>query len=210
MPPKKITRIESQRRRPDRKTIILDDGSVFGIPGDVFLTVNLHVGDELDDTAMQRLLDKSDRQRLINAALNLLSYRARSRGELRQRLLEKGNIGEEVEQVLDYLEERGYLDDLEFARMFARDKVKFKLLGPVALRNELHKKWVDKNIIDQVIAEIYEDYSARALLSELIDKKIDLNKPDNDPNARKLINFLQRKGFRWPDIQAELVRRKLL
>ncbi len=210
-PKKQIVRIESQRRRPDRKTIFFDDGSVFGIPGDVFLSENLHVGDELDAGRINDLLEESDRQKLWDRALNLLSFRARSWGELKQRLEEKGYAAAEIIPILDSLTEKGYLNDLEFARLFARDKIKFKYLGPIALRSELMKKYVDQRIIDQVIDEEYSRIGCAELIAALIKKKKVITGQKLEEKARKsLVDYLARKGYQWNDIQTELHRQGLL
>jgi len=49
------------------------------------------------------------------SAVRILAARDHSRGELRKKLAERGFDPKIVEQVLDNLEERGWLNDLEFA-----------------------------------------------------------------------------------------------
>lgn len=69
-------------------------------------------GNEQRDAAMQR-------------ALELLSYRPRSRAELRRRLAERDLPPEVVEACLRRLEELGLVDDAELAGMVARDAARF-------------------------------------------------------------------------------------
>ena len=60
----------------------------------------------------------------MGRALNLLGYRARSEAEIRDRLTRYGYLEETIEGVVLRLEELGYLDDAEFARMKAREKAR--------------------------------------------------------------------------------------
>ncbi|NQT97430.1 MAG: hypothetical protein HQ562_06785, partial [Candidatus Marinimicrobia bacterium] len=75
----------------------------------------MHPGDLLEEKEIAELLEKSDQQKLKDSALNLLSYRVRSRAELKRRLIDKGWAKAEIDPLLDYLESKGYLNDLEFA-----------------------------------------------------------------------------------------------
>ncbi len=63
-----------------------------------------------------------ERPLAMTRALNLLGYRARSEGELRERLGRYGYAPETVEAVIGRLGELAYLDDEEFARQRAQEK----------------------------------------------------------------------------------------
>ena len=66
---------------------------------------------------------------LKESMLNLISYRLRSKEELKQRYLNKGYYLSDIEYAIDYLESKGYIDDEEFSRMYATHLIKFKSLG---------------------------------------------------------------------------------
>src|SRR5215210_5920076 len=70
-----------------------------------------------------------ERPLAMSRALHSLGFRARSAHELREKLSRAGYAGQTVSEVLDRLGELGYLDDEEFARHAARDKVR-KRYGP--------------------------------------------------------------------------------
>ncbi len=201
-PPKiKVIKVKEQRRYSDRRTVFLADGRVFGLPGDVFLSKPVHSGDELDEAEILDLISRGDRQKLVDTALNLLSYRARSRGELLRRLSQKGWDKAEILPVLDDLEEKDYLNDHEFAKMLAHDRIKFKQLGPLGLKSELIKLAVSDLIIAQVIEEYYPAGTEESLIEQIIAGK---SKVDyDDPKQRKkILDLLARKGFSWNKINA--------
>lgn len=170
----------------------------------------MHPGDLLEEKEIAELLEKSDRQQLKDSALNLLSYRVRSRAELKRRLIDKGWTIAEIDPLLDYLESKGYLNDLEFARTFTSDKIKLKHLGPFAISAELMRFQVDKTIVKQVIKEFYPEGTEVKLIGELLDKK-NLSISESDKKKqKKIIDFLTRKGFAWEYIRTVMYERKLI
>lgn len=197
-----ITAIKVPLKRPDRRSLYLDGKFAFSVSEGIFFLHNLKVGDCLTQKQIITLKADDDRYKINEAAYRLLGYRQRSVRELRTRLLQKGWENDEIEPVIKELCDKGYLDDLEFAKMYTKDKIKFKYLGPIALRNELFRTGVDKEIIEKVIDEAYSSKSPRELMLELLLKKrISLNKPMENKEKIRLINLLKRKGYMWEDIE---------
>lgn len=89
-----------------------------------------------------------------DTALKYLASRARTSGEMRTRLLEKGFEAEEIQQVIKQLEELHYLDDADYcARYF--DYAFGKGKGTLRVKRELEEKGVDREVI-QIALEDYE------------------------------------------------------
>ena len=57
MAKRKIIDIQVQKRRKNRRSIFLDDGSVFGVSEDVFFSIPVHIGDTLTDQQLDEILD---------------------------------------------------------------------------------------------------------------------------------------------------------
>src|SRR3990172_12625909 len=94
---------------------------------------------------------------VYDQALTLLGFRARSVAELRRKLLEKGASRVEVERVIAKLEDQHLLNDADFARQFARNRI----LGPGASRlrigQELARRGVSREIADRALEELRDD-----------------------------------------------------
>ena len=88
-------------------------------------------------------------------ALRLLSYRARSRAEIRRRL-EKTYPSLVVEQALERLADQGYLDDAAFAREWRRSREERRPRSRRALQYELHRLGVEWEIVQEALAG-YDD-----------------------------------------------------
>ena len=197
----KIIKIKRSKRYSDRIIITLDNKSVFRIPEDAFVLSPLKVGDIVSLNNIKKYDKKMRIQEARDASYRLLSYRMRSVNELKKRLQDKSFLPDEIDPVIKYLLKLNYLNDLEFARVFSREKVKIKKIGPILLKSELFKYRLDAELIEKVIDEIYNQYDVHDLIvSHLIKKKIIKNKPLDNKDKKRLNNFLIRKGFNWDQI----------
>ena len=202
MKKRKIVDIQIQSRRKNRRTIFLDDGSVFGVSEDVFFTVPIHIGDTISDQALDDILKAESKVKIYDSAVNLLSYRMRSKSELRNRLIRKKYHKGEISDVIKNLEIKGYLDDEKFAIAFAKDKVNNRLIGPIALRFELSAHELEVQLIDKTINSIYNIYPPKDIIKRLINKwKLIDSINESSTVKNKIINRLKNKGFYWDDIQ---------
>src|SRR5450756_1176516 len=90
-------------------------------------------------------------------AYRLLGHRARSRHELRRRLLQKGHDDEAVAGALERLAGDGLLDDAEFARSYVADKRGLSGWGSQRIRRGLAELGVDRVVIDAQLGQAAAD-----------------------------------------------------
>ena len=205
---RKIIDIQTQKRRKNRRIIFLDDGSVFGISEDVFFSMPVQIGDTLTDKKLDAILVADYQQKILDFAINLLSYRMRSKVELIHRLKRKKFNEDGIYSVMKILETKGYVDDQKFARAFAREKVKRKLIGPIALRSEFSVHRLDPDILEYTIKKTYDEFPEYTLMDQLLAKRrVPMNKPLDIKEKKNAVNTLRNKGFSWDRIQEILVKR---
>lgn len=94
---------------------------------------------------------------------------------------------DDIEKVIARLAEKGYLDDEKFTRFYVENKNAKKGISLKKIRQDLVRKGVESNLIEQVLAENSRDESAEI-------KKIILRKRKKYDNE-KLIMYLVRQGF---------------
>ncbi|MCA0294409.1 MAG: recombination regulator RecX [Actinobacteria bacterium] len=127
-------------------------------------------------------------------ALRQLTVRARSRTELARALARK-NVPEDVAQeVLDRLSDVGLIDDAEFARdwLAAGDR---RQKSRRALLAELAEKGVDRDVIDEAVADLDGDRDL-AVARGLAERKArSLAGLDPQVRYRRLAGALARRGF---------------
>ena len=205
---RKIIDIQVQKRRKNRRSIFLDDGSVFGISEDVFFSIPVQIGDTLTDRKLDNILVADNQQKILDYALNLLSYRMRSKVELMQRLKRKKFNEDGIYSVMEKLETKGYVDDQKFAGAFAREKVRRKLIGPMALRSEFSVHMLDPDILEYTLKKTYDEFPEHTLMDQLLKKRrVPMNKLLDITEKKYAVNTLRNKGFSWDRIQEILVKR---
>ncbi|MBL7013412.1 MAG: regulatory protein RecX [Candidatus Marinimicrobia bacterium] len=206
----KINNIQRQKRRA-RYTITLSNGDVFGISEGVFISSGLAIGDTVEKDRLLSIIQKENISKIKDSAYLLLSYRSRSKHELKTRLLEKEYTLNDILPVLKELEQLGLINDQSFIESYIRDQVHLKKLGPFALKASIIKFKIEDVLVEYAIDKIYKKYPVPDLIQELLLKKMKiLAKPIDDNSKTKLINFLKRKGFSWADIEPKLIENGIL
>lgn len=147
------------------------------------------------------------RKRTFERAVKLLTAKARSVAELRERLLEGQGANESVvETVISRLREYGYLDDERFALSYASLKVKQRPIGRRRLERELRMKKVESSVADEALELVYAETSEEQLIDQAIEKRIRLRgKPKDRLAAKSLFDHLLRQGFPF-ELVSEKVR----
>src|SRR5688572_31670953 len=97
-----------------------------------------------------------DYDQLRRKAIRLLSLRSHSEKEIKDKLSVKADDLSLVDQVIEYLNKHTLLDDHEFVRNYVKSRLaRFK--GPQALRFELQKKGISKELINEALSEVFSD-----------------------------------------------------
>jgi len=160
----------------------------------------LKVGQKLDTKELETIKSLESKTRIKDQALILLSYRQRSRSELSQRLKEKGHGQKVIESLMDEFESKGYINDSEFAKMYATHLVEKKMTGKIAVRNKFFPHNIPDHILNPIIDKLYVLNPPLNLVNSIIDKKLQMRK--RTPKEKtKLVNLLKRKGFVWDEIE---------
>jgi regulatory protein len=174
------------------------DGSFACSVSDSFVARwHLYQGRELDDDALAELRLQASAERLIADAYRLLGHRARSRHELRRRLLQKGHDDEAVAGALERLAGEGLLDDAQFARSYLTDKRGLSGWGSQRIRRGLAELGVDQAVIDAVLSAAAategDDAELERALAAL--RRRGAPQPPLDAARRRAYQALVRRGF---------------
>jgi regulatory protein len=206
----RITAIEPQRLHPERVNVHVDGAFRLGLSAELVLAEPLRVGDEVDEARLAQLEVKDQAWKARDAALSLLSYRARTSVELKRRLKRKGFDDEVAAATVERLDRLGVVDDAAFAESFVRDRVRLRPHGVRRLGQELRAKGVDEDVARAAIAEVMEREGANELDLARAAAARWKPRPNEDPAAarRRLTGFLARRGFAG-DAVREVVREKL-
>jgi regulatory protein len=197
----KITALKFQKRKKQRVNVYLDGRYAFSLAA--IEAARLKLGQTLSDEEIKRLKGKDSFHRAYDRALRFLTYRPRSRAEVKRYLEEKGVQPTSVEEVLERLTRAGLLDDMSFARYWVENRETFNPRGLVMLRYELRKKGLDDEIIAQAISGLDEEESAYRAAIRRCKRLAHL---DRRSFRRKMSSYLSRRGFPY-EVVKEVVER---
>ncbi len=162
----------------------LEDGSSFCIPPEVVRSLGLEEGSVIPD---ETLLHHCTHHRAAVKALTLLARREHSCRELRRKLRERSFPEEIIDQVIDSLLKSSYLDDRRFAQEWVRQRLERRPEGTRKLAAALAAKGVDRQIVQEVLAEV-DEYEAAQRACEKLMRKPSMTRD-------RCIRSLANKGF---------------
>lgn len=198
-----ITAIEPQKRRGDRRSIFVDGEFVAGAHEEVILALGLRVGQVFDKDRLAEVIRTETARKARESAMRLLSFRDRTKSEIRKRLLGSDFPEDIVEEVIDQLSRVGFLDDEKFTRDWVKSRTTSKPMGRARLVWELRAKGVEQPTVEEALEDRDED-TEYGLALELARKKAEKS-DTGDPSLRnKLASFLRRRGFGWDAIARAL------
>lgn len=200
----RITSLQVQKNDPERVNVYLDDEFAFGLSAMLVLARNLSPGQELSQHDIENLQGDESVERSYGAALNFLSYRPRSRREIADYFRRKKIDLDVVEAVVARLERAGLLDDQEFARFWVDNRQSFRPRGTRALRMELRQKGLESGVIDEALAQVGDEEDTAYATG--LTRVRTYGAFDEREFSRKMIGFLQRRGFPYAAASAAAKR----
>ena len=187
-------------KRNNRKfDLIISSTANLRVSIHTILKYNLKEGLVLSESDLDTIISFDQIQNLKDMILNYLSYRSRSKNEILLHFLKKGFQRKNIEFVIEELESKGYVNDEEFAKIYASNLIEVKLLGINAVMNKFHKHKINRELVDKIVSDLYEENPQKDLIKKIINKKFQLINKDLIRNQR-IINYLKRKGFLWEEI----------
>jgi regulatory protein len=139
---------------------------------------------ELDEPAARR------------RAFDLLARRAWTEGDLTARLRRHGAPEAVARAVVADLTARGYVNDAEFARMWAEARARGRKIGRVRLQRELAAMGVAPALIAAALDAAFGEVSERERAREAAIRRLDaLTRRSPEGAAARLRDFLLRRGY---------------
>ena len=188
-----ITKIKKGKKRYN---IYIDGEFSLAVGDETLLKLDLFNGKEIAEKELSKIITCEEGVRARDYALNLLSYRPRTKRELLRRLKQKKYDVRTAEETVSKLERSGLINDYSFAKLFIetfRDR-----RGIYRLKNDLFKHGVEKTIIEKVLKEVPVNENKTA--KKLIDKWLRTHKTRDEEVKSRLLNFLSQRGISWDTI----------
>jgi regulatory protein len=195
-----VTRLETQKKNPQRLNVYLDGEFAFGISRAA--APWLSEGDQLSQEKVQDLQRSDLLESAYQRALNFLSYRDRSEQEIRHNLTKKEIPADIIQEVLDKLRQSNLVDDRTFARSWIENRSQFKPRGRRALSVELMRKGISREIIEEELEGLEENQLALSCARKRAPRFQHL---ELEAFQKKMFSYLNRRGFSY-QISREIVQ----
>lgn len=186
------------------EAIVVLSGERFRITKHDLESLEIIEGDFVDEDIRSAIIDAVERLSCIKKAFDFLSYGDLSEKQLRDKLCRKYSK-ELSADVSALFVERGYVNDARLAKRYAETFYEFKNMGLARIRNELFKRGISREDIDDALAE-YEDEDQGDRIEEFIRKKYDIERMADIKYRQKVYSGALRAGFSGSDV-GEVMRK---
>ncbi len=196
---RKITDIQINKKNIKRRIIYLDNELFIETDDTITNDLDLYIGKNLTKT----LIDKIKQEELLLKAkkesIRFLSYRPRSQWEIENKLKNKKYNRDIINNTIDWLKEKKLIDDKIFSQMWIKDRINKKASGKLRLRKELYNKGIDREIIESVINDFFDqEIDELELAYQMIQKKKNsLMLKNIQLEPQKIVSLLKNRGFSY-------------
>ncbi len=178
-----------------QQLIVLSDGRELLIHEEALAAAGpVHEGDVVGEDRFAELERANWRVVAHEAALRLLSHRARSERELRTRLELRGIPADIVAAEIERLRETGLLDDEKFAAAWVEERRRTSPRSRRMLRYELLGRGIDPDAADRATRDVDDLPTALELARQRGSK---LERAGEEEFIASVGAFLRRRGFDW-------------
>jgi len=135
---------------------------------------------------------------VIDYALRYIFRYPKTKKELTIQLRKKWYTESEIQKALSYLKRKGYLNDRQFTKDYIDFHVVRRWKPIIWVKQKLYEKWVDKDIIQDVIEKKIDDINK--WIEKQIKKEIQIYK-DKGLDGLEILEKLSRKGYTYKQIK---------
>jgi len=139
-------------------------------------------------------------------ALRLLTGRDYSVAGIRRKLAARDVAEDNLEAAILRLQSEGWLDDRRYAERFAESALSSGHYYGIRLRLEMRRRGFTPDVVDEVLAPLLAESDEISEVRTSIERRY----PDfsysaaSDRDKRRVVGFLQRRGFRFSAIMRAL------
>jgi len=190
--------VAAQPDRVGRHTVKLDDGTSMRLYRQTVEDFGLYPGKELEEAEFNRLQAAAALMSAKMRAVRIISASSVSKGDLQQRLIEKGENKQDAQKAVAWLAEMDLLDDRKTAEQVVQTCIA-KGYGRSRAKQALFEKRIPKEYWDEVL-ENYPDQTDKILA--FLQKR--LKEDWSEKDLRKATDALLRRGHSYQQIRRAL------
>ena len=195
--PALITKITVQKKNRNRFSLFHDEHFLLGVSSKTLTDFSLQEGVELTPFLFNEIKRSEEVQAVRESCLRYLGRRDHASFELRKKVSKKGFDKKIINSVIDELQEKGFINDEQFAEAFALEKAEMNKWGPQKIKSALFKKGIDKRFIEKALKNVRENLQQDQICVDLVFKRKShfLREKDTFKRKQKIFRYLAGRGF---------------
>jgi SOS response regulatory protein OraA/RecX len=190
--------------------VVWDDGTAWKVPIAIALEKKLAKGMRLGAGERSALWDAAQRERALDMALRLISFKDRLSGEIERRLSQRGFSAAARAHAIGECRNRGLLDDEGIARRYASQRLAMPGKGERGVVADLAARGLSlreaKEIVEALAGEREQLDGAMKWLSRSGKKYADAISRGEANAKQKLAAALARRGYKYEIIDRVFAR----
>ena len=191
---------DANKTKRGRISIWVDGAFLFAVEEESWLLSGLSVGDQVDETLLNTLLEQSHEKAAKRRALNMLSARSYSAKGLERRLCEKTSATA-AKTAVARMQALGLVDDEAYALRYAQELFSSRGYAPRRIQYELKKRGISSENCALAMEQLNcEDFGARAIA--LLSSRFGSLTCEAD--TRRAAALLERYGYSYADINGAI------
>ena len=199
-----ITAIEKGKKSPDRYNVYVNGSFLFAVYLDTLSEYNISSGDEIDSRLIDEIIDFDKVLFAKRQSFDILSRRNLSEAMLCDKLRQKQIEESHIISAVEYLKEKGYIDDERFASDRAKYLLEVKRYGVSKIRQELIFKYgIDREIAENITENLPDEQSLENLHT-LLEKELGKKDTSDRKILNNIINKFRLKGYTYDDIKSTI------
>ncbi|MCB2194362.1 MAG: RecX family transcriptional regulator [Bacteroidetes bacterium] len=136
----------------------------------------------------------TEKEALIKAQ-NMCASQEKCKSEIRKKLFDWKLPQKDHDQIIDQLVKDQFIDEIRYARFFAKDKLTYNKWGKIKIAYTLKQKDIPEDYIQTALDEIEETDYNEILKNELLKKLKSIKDTDEYTIKSKLMRFAASRGF---------------
>ncbi len=197
-----ISAVEPQKKKKDRYNIYAGGDYICSLGAESIVVFGIKEGAEIDIENLRNAVDADNTQYAFDSAVNLLSFKMRTKKEIRDKLLLKKIDGEAVEKAIKKLESYGYIDDKKYAELFVESAVSEARYGKKVVEYKLKQKGIDEGNIEKAMEKFSEDKERETASGYYLTLKAKYAGEEAMKRRSKIYSNMARRGFTYDIINS--------
>lgn len=199
-----ISALEPQKKKQNRYNVFIDGEYACSLGADSCVVFDIKAGKQISEEELKRAVMSDNTQYAFDSAVNLISFKMRTHGEIVEKLLNRKIDEQAIEAALEKLENYGYVNDKDYATEYVRSAMLSGRYGKRVIEFKMKQKGIDEDVLDQALQIYTPDAEKQMAKNQLVSLTKKYRDEEEYKKRRKIFSSLARRGFDYDIINTLL------